>query len=259
MAKLIDLSGQIFDRLTVVKRGKNNGSRATWICKCICGNKALVTGKSLRNGTTRSCGCLNQENKPLLKHGYTQNRQRPPEFNLWLNIKRRCLDPNDKAYKNYGARGIEMYQEWIDDFGAFFEYVGSRPTPEYTLDRIDNSKGYEPNNVRWATRAEQNRNKRTNRMLTLNGKTQCLKDWANELGENENFLRSRLNKGMSLEDAISKPKIPLEECNAKMITFNGKTMSIAMWSRETGIPATTLYSRLRKEWSIEKALTTPKK
>jgi hypothetical protein len=120
-------------------------------------------------------------------------------------MKDRCQNPHAPEYKNYGGRGIQVCREWLDSFEAFMRDVGERPGPGYSLERINNGGNYEPGNVKWATSAEQTRNKRVNHMLTLHGETRCLTDWARVLGLNPKTLSNRLLKGWPPEKALTTP------------------------------------------------------
>lgn len=172
-----------------------------WRCRCDCGNVVVANGALLRRGYTRSCGCLTREiwTQQRTKHGLHQSA----EYGIWNHIKRRCHDPRDDGYYAYGARGITMCDEWRDSFEAFFAYIGPRPTPAHTVDRIDNTRGYEPGNVRWATRREQANNRRNNVRLTYRGKTQLIAEWADELGIPLTTVLNRYYyQGRSTEDIL---------------------------------------------------------
>lgn len=158
--RLIDLTAKKFARLTVLRRATNSRcGLVRWECKCICGNVAVVCGRFLRTGVTRSCGCLKLE--VVSKHGVTKKKQRPPEYDCWASMIKRCENQNCKGWKWYGARGISVCPEWRNSFEAFIAYIGPRPTPKHSIDRYPNNDGnYEPGNVRWATQSEQNKNKR---------------------------------------------------------------------------------------------------
>lgn len=125
---------------------------------------------------------------------------------LWTNVKTRCSNPKDPCFHNYGGRGIAMHDEWTEDFCAFADAVGDRPSSAHTLERIDNENGYVPGNVRWATRKEQARNMRKNVNLTLGDKTQCVAAWAEELGLAPSTIWYRVfTAGMPLEQALTTP------------------------------------------------------
>lgn len=135
-------------------------------------------------------------------------RQAWPERHVLEGIKQRCRDPKHKDYSSYGGRGIAVSAAFHgrDGFARFIEEIGRRPTPSHQVDRVDNDKGYEPGNIRWATPAEQGRNKRTNRLLTFGGKTLCLIDWGAETGIAHELIRARIDRlGWDVEKALTTP------------------------------------------------------
>ena len=147
---LIDLTGQKFNRWRVIERVENRGKTPYWLCQCECGTIKEVRGKSLRHGYSKSCGCLLSDfNKSHTTHGKTKSR----EYICWKGMKSRC-----KRDPHYLREGIKVHPHF-EKFENFYEHMGDKPTPEHTIDRIDNSKGYEPGNVRWATWDEQVRNR----------------------------------------------------------------------------------------------------
>lgn len=164
--KLIDLSGQRFHRLTVLRRSEHNtnGGKPKWVCQCDCGNITEVGGSELKSGNTKSCGCWNSESarNRRLTHGMKRTRL----YYVWNSMKDRCYNPNNKRYKDYGGRGIRVCDEWLHDFMAFHDwaietgYDENAPFGQYTLDRANNDEGYYPFNCVWSTISEQNRNKR---------------------------------------------------------------------------------------------------
>lgn len=127
---------------------------------------------------------------------------RLPEYVLWVQIKQRTGNSNDRSFPSYGGRGIRMHPPWAKSYEEFFAYIGRRPSPRHSLDRKDNDGHYEPGNVRWATPVEQSRNKRNNNLLTAYGKTQTITEWASELGIYWGTIASRLKSGRTVEQAL---------------------------------------------------------
>ena len=164
--RFIDHTGQRFGRLLVVCRASNhtqpNGNRiARFMCRCDCGNEVIVRAIHLRSGASKSCGCLwNEFSESLRTHGDSCGDKQTPEYRCWADMKDRCNNPNTKAYRHYGGRGITVCDRWMQSYGDFLADVGRRPSSAYSIDRINNDGNYEPGNVRWATREEQTKNKR---------------------------------------------------------------------------------------------------
>lgn len=156
MGKSIDLTGKTFGRLTVLAFAGNGSSRKRlWTCKCECGSAATVRAGDLRSGATRSCGCLQSENR--IKHGNAKRGQISLTFSSWRAMKQRCLNVNQPCYAHYGERGVMVCERWHgkNGFGNFLVDMGARPGPEYSLGRFADSGNYEPGNCAWQTRAEQ--------------------------------------------------------------------------------------------------------
>ena len=185
MGNIIDLTGQKFGKLTVLKYfGPDKDRGATWLCRCECGNMPVVRGGNLRNGHSKSCGCVTRERalQANTKHG----KAHTPLYFAWYTMNKRCKDPRSHRYKRYGQRGISVCEEWQHDFQAFYDHVSKLPHFQekgYTLDRIDNNGNYEPGNVRWATPREQANNTRRNVFFEVNGVTYSPREYAEKFGE----------------------------------------------------------------------------
>ncbi len=208
-----------YGRLTVLRyvatRHTPNGSRRhLYDCECSCGVTKQLPISDLRSGRTTSCGCLlNEARRARIKHGATRDGKLTPEWRAWRDMLTRATNPNINNAEHYVGRGIGVCSEW--DYGGdghgferFLAYVGPKPSRDHSLDRINNDKGYEPGNVRWATTPVQARNKSTNHMVTVDGATMCLIDACEKHGIPYSMVRERIRKlGWSPERALKTPKL----------------------------------------------------
>lgn len=201
-----DITGQRFGCLIALGPiGRKNGA-IEWLCACDCGNTATVSVRLLRNGSTKSCGCVAKQlsSVRLTTHG----KSRSKIHWIWAGMIQRCGNPNNKNYADYGGRGIRVCDEWKNSFAVFHAYVSGLPnfdSENMTLDRIDNNMGYSPDNVRWLPRVQQMRNTRKNVLLTHNGKAQCVSAWAEELEIQSSTLSWRVRAGWSTERVLTTP------------------------------------------------------
>lgn len=186
--------GTKFGKLIVIKKNDNS----SWVCQCECGNYKIVKTSDIKRSHVKSCGCSFNGKQKKNTHG---NRI----YNIWYNMKRRCLLLNDKDYKNYGGRGIKICGEWIDDFMNFYNWAIKNGYQEsLTLDRINNNGNYEPSNCRWVSIKTQLNNQRRNIKYIYNGKEQTLSQWCEEYKIPYQTMYKRLKK-TSFKDAINKP------------------------------------------------------
>lgn len=196
----IDISGRVFGLLVVIKyAGRYNNGAALWLCKCECGNTALIQGTHLRSGYYTSCGCYKKSLNFV--HGFNKCANRATEYTTWDSMIQRCKNPNNTAFHKYGGRGINVCERWMS-FRNFIDDMGLKPSLQHSIERLDNDGDYEPNNCVWADLKTQSRNKRTNHILTLNGKSQCLVKWAEELNLRPNTISTRLHRGWSVEKSL---------------------------------------------------------
>lgn len=202
--------GQKFGRLTVIGDAAPSGARrkARWLCRCECGDDTIVVADNVMSGHTRSCGCLHREMHAdrLRTHGMSQTS---PEYTSWRAMRNRCsgaVSGDPGGY--YSARGIDMAPEW-ESFERFYADMGARPSPSHSIDRIDNARGYWPDNCRWATDAEQSRNRRHVQQISHDGLTMSLAEWAVHLGISYATLQGRRNRRWSIERMLTTPTRPI--------------------------------------------------
>ena len=207
MSRFIDLTGQRFGRLTILYRDdkfKKSGKKETaYVCQCDCGAVKKIFAYSLKSGNTVSCGCQSLENRIKAKttHHLTGTRI----YRIWRGMKTRCENSNDYHYKFYGERGIRVCAEW-QEFEPFYDWaIANGYTDDLTLDRIENNGNYEPSNCRWVTQKEQSNNTRKNRVITHNGISHTLYEWANSVNMQPGTFAYRINSGWSMERALKTP------------------------------------------------------
>ena len=190
-------------------------------------------------------------------HGYARRgKNRSPEYTAWANMKARCGNPGFRQYADYGGRGIRVCDRWKRSFTAFLGDMGQRPSPDHTIERIDNDVGYSPHNCRWATRAEQANNKRNNvdtsasRPVRIGGTTLPLAKWAKNLDVPWESLVKRMKRGIDPVDALT---MRVKQ-SRKLIEHNGQTKSVSDWARHYGLSVNTLNGRLYRGQSFSEAI-----
>jgi len=175
-----------------------------------------------------------------------------PEYHAWSAMKDRCFNPNYQHYSNYGSRGITVCDRWLN-FKNFFADMGVKPTPKHSIDRIDNDGDYCLDNCRWATKAEQQNNKRNNKpLIKIDDVTLTIVQWENKMGYGKNVIKSRLKMGWSEYRAVM---TPVE--TGKLITIENDTRTIAQWTTEKGYGESVIHDRLKMGWSEYRAVMTP--
>lgn len=192
MGKIKNLTGHRFERITVLSFCEIRNHAVYWNCICDCGAKTIVKGSNLLSGRTKSCGCYQKDaaKEFMTKHGQTDSRL----HNIWIQMRSRCDKPFNQAYGAYGGRGISVCAEW-QSFDNFFNWsIKNGYAEDLSIDRVDVNGNYEPGNCRWATRKQQCRNTRSNRLITYCGETHCVAEWAEITGIQRDVLTARVGK-----------------------------------------------------------------
>ena len=262
--------GQKFGKLTVIEFDhkevhylKNGNMQCAYMYKfqCECGNICIKDKVRVVNGMTQSCGCLHREKMDIInKNNSTHRLSKTRLYRLWATIKARCYNSKFPNFNIYGGRGIAMCEEWRNNFMSFHDwafangYDETAKRGECTIDRVDVNGNYEPSNCRWVDIKAQSRNRRNNNIITYNGETHCIAEWAEILGIDKGLIIDRLDYGWSVEKTF---KTPINNHLLKY-TFKNKTQLLSEWAKELNIPLATLRIRLQDlKWTIEKAFTTP--
>lgn len=269
-----DLTGQKFGKLTVIRQAPDHicssGKRDTmWECRCDCGKITQAKTWDLTSGHKVSCGCIRDSDEyrehlseKATIHGGSRVGRKERLYRVWCAMIERCGNPHNSHYVSYGGRGIKVCEEWRNSYDAFRTwalangYDGQAQRGQCTIDRIDVNGNYCPENCRWVSMDKQANNKRNSHMLTFQGKTQTISEWAKEIGVGATTLLSRIDKrGWSVEKALTTPADPMRR--RKFYTYNGVTKSLSEWARDSGIGMKQLWARLDYGWDFEDAITRP--
>jgi hypothetical protein len=206
-----NLSGQRFGRWTVVgyshkAREPYGGLAHFWMCKCDCGSERPVRQNNLLSGKSQSCPCVKIDKIRARStiHGKAMRGKTHPVYRSWQSIMKRCYDPKQRGFKYWGGRGITVCERWKTSTG-FIDDMLPIWKPGTSIDRIDNNGNYEPGNVRWANKQEQNSNTRRNRRIEFNGETKTIKQWSETIGGSASLVSDRLKWGWTIEEALTTP------------------------------------------------------
>ena len=203
--KILDLTGHNFGKLTALETcGVSAGvvKSKLWRCICQCGKEKVTTSTNLVSGKTKSCGCLMAEVRAKRRgvphpssttHGATTQNKRTPEYTSWISMRQRCRDPNHSCYKNYGAKGISVCDQWRSSFETFLRDMGPRPTPKHSIDRVDPFGNYEPSNCRWASFEQQQNNRANCSYVEVSGVRMTVTELSRKSGIPKSTLQNRLN------------------------------------------------------------------
>lgn len=221
----MDIIGKRFGMLTVAEYIGSVDNFHSYRCICDCGNEKVTRRTYLRAGSTTSCGCYQRticwRNRSTHMETIrdSEGKFNSPEYRAWGSAKERCSNPNHPAYHNYGGRGLTVCEEWANDFKAFLADVGRRPSKDHSLERINNDIGYFPDNVIWATKVDQNSNKRTNILIEFMGETKTLTQWAHTQGLSKGAVHFRLKSGWEIERALTTPARTVRQHNVRGPVF----------------------------------------
>jgi hypothetical protein len=202
------LEGLRSGRLTIKKRvgRSDDGYDWLWLSVCDCGRKKKIRGRSLtKSNPTLSCGCLQKEQASDANR--THGGSGSPEYKVWSGMRTRCTNPKQASFKDYGKRGINVCERW-KDFSKFLEDMGLRPTPKHTIERVDNDKGYGPDNCKWLPKKDQGKNKTTTQWVTYRKERRTLAEWCDLLDLPLTTIRMRLWRGWAVSEAFEFPITP---------------------------------------------------
>ncbi len=202
-----EFPGSVFGRLTVLReQGRNAKQNRLWLCRCECGTEITATTARLRNGNTKSCGCLSRDHAAAKarERNYRHGMARTVEYQTWKGMIQRCTNPAAPDFACYGGRGITVCRRWLEGFENFYADMGPRPDG-FSLDRIEVDGDYAPENCRWASNLRQQNNRRSNHFLTVAGKTQSIADWAREYGLSDATISGRIKRGWDADRAVTTP------------------------------------------------------
>jgi hypothetical protein len=259
----IDITGNKYNRLTAIKldhikRCSNGRAMHYWLFQCDCGNTTVTRKCDVIRGTIKSCGCyrLDMQREKNTTHGESSLKL----YGVWNGMIQRCTNENAAGYINYGGRGVSIDKAWgkYEQFAKWAKLNGCQEGMQ--IDRIDNNGNYGPNNCRWVTRSENNKNKRTNKRICYNGLNLTYSEWAKRLNGPKNLISRRIKEGWNEIDAVSTPIKDHARRHCKTIEYNGECLTYTDWSLRLSPGNKLLVStRIRMGWDKIAAITTPVK
>lgn len=243
MANAKDLKGMRFGRLVCIRRSENRfkGDRVRWLCMCDCGKYVNVISDNLLRGSSTSCGCL--RSSKITTHGKSKSKI----YKVWCGMLQRCNNKKNSYYKNYGGRGIVVCDSW-SDFSVFYDWaIKNGYKYGLTIERVDNNKGYCPDNCVFITKSEQSKNRRANYSVNIDGSVMCLYDACKHIDVDYSLVQNRIkNLGWDVDKALyTKSKSPTR-CHATVLEYNGMSLNIREWSDYLKIPYKSLYGKLSR-------------
>ena len=248
--KYIVESGQVFGQLTLICLDGRRGHNLYWTCQCACGTTKTVSQSNLVRGLSASCGCVSR--KKLADSRRTHGMSQSNEYQIWHGMLERCHNLKSMHYVKYGAKGTYVDDDWRYSFEHFYRDMGPRPSKQHSVDRIDPFGPYSKDNCRWATADVQANNIRAR--ASIGHRTFSVAELARSFSIPAKLVYKRLDNNWSIYDALTVPRG--EKSSNRLVTFNQVTLSLADWSRITGIEHHTLQNRLNSGVKPEEALTT---
>lgn len=198
-----DLTGKTFGLWSVISYAGKRKTNPLWNCRCMCGVEKVVQGTNITSGKSSGCGCVQYEK--LSQRNRTHGLSDHPLYPVWCEMKARCYRLAHQQYKDWGGRGIRVCERWRGSFNDFLADMGERPSDDHQIERKNNDGDYEPGNCIWATRTEQMRNMRRNRIVTFNGREMTLTEAIKECGVPDGTVHGRLRIGWDVDRALTTP------------------------------------------------------
>lgn len=247
----MNLQGNVYGDVTVIREVGRNRYGILWECKCKCGRTFDAVATALNSGRIARCP------KSRMRLNLTEIEK--PIYSAWSNIKNRCLNQNSGDYRYYGGRGITICPEWSHSFDAFYNWAKENGWEKgLTIDRIDVNGNYCPENCRWVDMKHQCNNRTNNHMIEFNGEIHTLQEWADILGISHDVIKMRLRRGWTIERTLTE-KVHTREDFKRIITIDGISGTVGYWSEQSGVPVVTINNRLWKGWDERKAIFQPHK